>query len=71
MKTSQWCRVVENMCVFDARLNTLSDRSVTIVLVADGSMWLVHGLRNFVVQMHYGCVEPVECRSLQTAVADE
>ena len=27
MKMSQWRRVVENMCVFSARLKVLSDRS--------------------------------------------
>ena len=27
MKTSQWRRAVENMCVFSARLKALSDRS--------------------------------------------
>ena len=39
MKTSQWHRVVENRCVFSARLKALSVRSGDgIVLVADGSM---------------------------------
>ena len=41
MNKSQWHRAVENRCVFSARLKALSDRSVTVVLVADGSMWLV------------------------------
>ena len=42
MKTSQLRRTVENRCVFGARLKALSDRSGDrIVLVADGSMWLV------------------------------
>jgi len=27
MKTSQWCRAVENRCVFSARSKVLSDRS--------------------------------------------
>ena len=26
MKMSQWCRAVENRCVFSARLKALSDR---------------------------------------------
>ena len=43
---------------------------VTVVLVADGSMWLVRRLQNFVVQLRSGHMEPVECQSLQDAVAD-
>ena len=35
--------------------------SPTVVLVADGSMWLVRWLRNFVVQLQSGRVEWVEC----------
>ena len=55
-------------CVFSARLKALSNRSDDrIVLVADGSMWL----RNFVVQLQSGRVEPVECQSLQIAHADD
>ena len=38
---------------------------VTIVLVADGSMWMVRWL---IVQLHHGHVKPVECQSLQIAV---
>jgi len=38
---------------------------VTIVLEADGSMWLLRRLRNFVVQLQSGSVELVECQSLQ------
>ena len=42
MKTSQWRRAVENRCVFSVRLKALSDMSDDrIVLVADGSTWLV------------------------------
>ena len=44
---------------------------VTVVLVADGSMWLVRWLRNFVVQLQSGHVEPVECQSLQITDADD
>ena len=36
---------------------------VTVVLVADGSMWLVRWLQNFVAQLQFGRVEPVECQS--------
>ena len=39
MKTSQWCRAVENRCVFSARLKATGP--VTVMLVADGSMWLI------------------------------
>ena len=41
---------------------------VIVVLVADGSMWLVRWLGNFVVQLQSGRLEPVECQSLQIAV---
>ena len=44
---------------------------VTIVLVADGAMWLVRWLRNFIVLLQSGHVEPVECQSLQSADADD
>ena len=34
MKTSQWCRAVENRCVFIARLKAISNRSGgTIILL--------------------------------------
>jgi len=45
METSQWRRAVEKRCVFSARLKALSEGPVTVVLVADGSMWLVRWLR--------------------------
>jgi len=49
--------------VLSGTLNsTISTGPVTVVLVADGSMWLVHQLRNSVVQLQSGCVEPVECQ---------
>ena len=58
--------------VLSGTLNsTISTGPVTVVLVADGSMWLVHQLRNSVVQLQSGCVEPVECHSLQIADADD
>ena len=57
MNKSQWHRAVENRCVFSARLKALSDRSVTVVLVADGSMWLVCWLQKFVDQLQFGCME--------------
>ena len=57
MKTSQWRRVVENRCVFSARLSHSPTGPVTVVLVADGSMWLVCSLRNFVVQLQYEQLE--------------
>ena len=44
MKTSQLRRAVENRCVFSARLNSLSETPtgpMTVVLVADDSLWLV------------------------------
>jgi len=44
---------------------------VTVVLVADGSMWLVRWLQNFIVQLQSGCVEPVECQSLQIAAESD
>ena len=60
MKTSQWRRVVENRCVFSARLKALSDRS------SDHSA----GVRRFrvvgqltaklLVQLQSRCVEPVK-----------
>ena len=57
--------------IFSARLKVVSDRSVTIVLVADGSMWLIRWLQSFVVQLQCGHVEPVERQSLQIADADD
>jgi len=41
MKMSQWWRAVENRCVFSARLKHSPTGLVTVVLVADSSMWLV------------------------------
>jgi len=71
MQTSQRRQAVENMCTFSAHLKALSDGPVTIVLVADGSMWLVRWLQNFVVQLQSRCVEPVECQSMKIADADD
>ena len=71
MKTSQWHWTVENRCVLCARLKALSDWSGDLSIGTDGSIWLVHWLRNFVVQLQSGCVEPVEasrCRSQITPV---
>ena len=44
---------------------------VTVVLVADGSMWLVRWLQNFVVQLQFRRVEPVEYQSVKISDADD
>ena len=64
MKTSQWRRAVENRCVFSACLKALSDRSGD--RSAGGRRFHVAGplMRNFVVQLQSGRVEPVEYQSL-------
>ena len=71
MKTSQWRRAVENRCVFGARLKALSDRSSDRSAGGRRSMWLVRWLRNFVVQLQSGFVEPVEWHLLHIADADD
>jgi len=74
MKTSQWRRVVENRCVFSARLKALSDRSGD--RSAGGRRFHVAGplTAKLRVQSQSGRVEPVEpeeCQSLQTADTDD
>jgi len=66
----QWCRAVENGASSVPTWTRSLTGPVTVVLVADGSMWLVRWLQNFVFQLQYRRIEPVECQSLQIADAD-
>jgi len=72
MKTSQWYQAVENRCASSVPAWRRSPTGpVTVVLVADGPMWLVRWLQNFVVQLQSGRVEPIECQSLQIVDTDD
>jgi len=63
MKTSQWRSKTGAFSTW----RRFPTGPVTVVLVADGSMWLVRWLRNFFVQLQFERVEPIKCQSLQIA----
>ena len=69
MKTSQWCRAVENRCVFSARLKALSDWSSDHS--AGGRQFHMAGPLTVTLCCPVAVRVPVERQSLQIADADD